>query len=102
MQKEFLQAYIDWPVNRTIVELRKQAEDVEKVYNIFVVDDSNRLLGVLSLKRLLFSNIKTKISDYISQKTSFLLTPQILLKKLRLLWRNTTWFLFLLLIIKIN
>jgi magnesium transporter len=68
MQKEFLQAYIDWPVNRTIVELRKQAEDVEKVYNIFVVDDSNRLLGVLSLKRLLFSNIKTKIADLYQSK----------------------------------
>ncbi len=68
MQKEFLQAHIDWPVNRTIVELRKQAEDVEKVYNIFVVDDSNRLLGVLSLKRLLFSNEKTKIADLYQSK----------------------------------
>jgi magnesium transporter len=68
MQKEFLQAHLDWPVNRTIVELRKQAEDVEKVYNIFVVDDSNRLLGVLSLKRLLFSNIKTKIADLYQSK----------------------------------
>ena len=68
MQKEFLQAHIDWPVNRTIVELRKQAEDVEKVYNIFVVDDSNRLLGVLSLKRLLFSNVKTKIADLYQSK----------------------------------
>ena len=68
MQKEFLQAHIDWPVNRTIVELRKQAEDVEKVYNIFVVDDSNRLLGVLSLKRLLLSNVKTKIADLYQSK----------------------------------
>ena len=68
MQKEFLQAHIDWPVNRTIVELRKQAEDVEKVYNIFVVDDLNRLLGVLSLKRLLFSNVKTKIADLYQSK----------------------------------
>ena len=68
MQKEFLQAHIDWPVNRTIVELRKQAEDVEKAYNIFVVDDSNRLLGVLSLKLLLFSNVKTKIADLYQSK----------------------------------
>jgi magnesium transporter len=43
--------------------LRKQAEDVEKVYNIFVVDEQDRLLGVLSLKRLLFANAKTKIAD---------------------------------------
>ncbi|MCX8486824.1 MAG: CBS domain-containing protein, partial [Crocinitomicaceae bacterium] len=50
MQKEFFQAHVSWPVNRAIIELRKQAEDVEKVYNIFVVDEQDRLLGVLSLK----------------------------------------------------
>ena len=63
MQKEFFQADVSWPVNRAIIELRKQAEDVEKVYNIFVVDEQDRLLGVLSLKRLLFANAKTKIAD---------------------------------------
>ncbi len=63
MQKEFFQANIEWPVNRAIIELRKQAEDVEKVYNIFVVDDDDHLLGVLSLKRLLFANARTKIGS---------------------------------------
>ena len=68
MQKEFFQANITWPVNRAIIELRKQAEDVEKVYNIFVVDDTDHLLGVLSLKRLLFANAKTKIVDIYQSK----------------------------------
>eukprot|EP01041_Mallomonas_annulata_P034614 gene34614-57420_t len=54
MQKEFIQAKIEWPVDRCIVELRRQAEDVEQVYTIYVVDDSSRLVGFLSLKRLLF------------------------------------------------
>ena len=63
MQKEFLQARIDWPVNRCLVELRRQAEDVEKVYTIYVVDELNKLVGVLSLKRLLFASPKTKIID---------------------------------------
>lgn len=63
MQKEFIQARLDWPVNRCLVELRRQAEDVEKVYTIYVVDDSNKLVGVLSLKRLLFASPKTKIID---------------------------------------
>ncbi len=76
MQKEFIQAKLDWPVNRCIVELRRQAEDVEKVYTIYVVDDLNKLVGVLSLKRLLFASPKTKIIDLyqgkniISVKTS--------------------------------
>ena len=30
---------------------RRQAEDVELVYTIYVVDDDNVLLGTLSLKR---------------------------------------------------
>jgi magnesium transporter len=76
MQKEFIQAKLDWPVDRCLVELRRQAEDVEKVYTIYVVDDLNKLVGVLSLKRLLFASPKTKIIDLyqgkniISVKTS--------------------------------
>ena len=68
MQKEFFQAQMDWPVNRALIELRKQAEDVEKVYNIFVVNESNQLVGVLSLKRLLFSSSKTTIQDLFQSK----------------------------------
>lgn len=68
MQKEFIQAKLDWPVNRCLVELRRQAEDVEKVYTIYVVDDFNKLVGVLSLKRLLFASPKTKIIDLYSDK----------------------------------
>lgn len=76
MQKEFIKARLDWPVNRAIVELRRQAEDVEQVFTIYVVDDFNKLIGVLSLKRLLFASPKTKIADLyqgkniISVKTS--------------------------------
>jgi magnesium transporter len=76
MQKEFIQARMDWPVNRCLVELRRQAEDVEQVFTIYVVDDLNRLVGLLSLKKLLFADPKTKIRELykdrniISVKTS--------------------------------
>lgn len=68
MQKEFFQANLDWPVNHALIELRKQAEDVEKVYNIFVVNKNNQLVGILSLKRLLFANETTKIADLYTSK----------------------------------
>lgn len=68
MQKEFIQAKMSWPVNRCLVELRRQAENVENVYTIYVVDDQNRLVGLLSLKRLLFADIKTHISDLYQKK----------------------------------
>lgn len=68
MQKEFIQARLDWPVNRALVELRRQAEDVERVYTIYVIDDLNKLVGVLSLKRLLFASPKTQIRDLFESK----------------------------------
>ena len=68
MQKEFIQANMNWAVDRAIVELRRQAEDVEKVYNIYVVDELNKLVGLLSLKRLLFANPKTAISEIYQSK----------------------------------
>ena len=68
MQKEFIQAKLDWPVNRCLVELRRQAEDVENVYTIYVVDDLNKLVGLLSLKRLLFADVKTHIRDLYQKK----------------------------------
>lgn len=63
MQKEFIKAREDWPVNRCVIELRRQAEEVEKVYTIYVVDSQDHLVGVLSLKSLLFSSPKTRIRD---------------------------------------
>jgi magnesium transporter len=68
MQKEFIKAKLDWPVNRCVVELRRQAEDVEKVFTIYVVDDEDKLVGFLSLKRLLFASPTTKIMDLYQSK----------------------------------
>jgi len=68
MQKEFIKARLNWPVNRCIVELRRQAEEVEKVFTIYVVDDADKLVGILSLKRLLFASPQTKIEDLYQDK----------------------------------
>jgi magnesium transporter len=68
MQKEFFQAHVEWTVRRALIELRKQAEDVEKVYNIFVVNESDQLVGVLSLKRLLFADTRTTIQELYQSK----------------------------------
>lgn len=63
MQTEYIQVRIDWKVRRCIIELRRQAEEVEKVYTIYVVDQQDKLVGVLSLKSLLFANSDTLIKD---------------------------------------
>lgn len=61
MQKELVKANVNWTVNQCIEELRKQAEDVEKVYSVYVTDDNGILLGLLSLKKIVLANKDTRI-----------------------------------------
>jgi len=75
MQSEYIQARSNWSVKRCVIELRRQAEDVERVYTIYVVDDNDVLLGVLSLKLLLFAQPNTHISDlYLSKNIKYVKT----------------------------
>ena len=75
MQSEYIQARSNWTVKRCVIELRRQAEDVERVYTIYVVDDNDTLLGILSLKRLLFAQPNALISDlYISNNIRYVKT----------------------------
>ncbi len=63
MQTEYIIARENWQVRRCVVEMRSQAEEVEKVYSIYVVDSDDRLLGILSLRRLLFAEPTTLIRE---------------------------------------
>ncbi len=63
MQSEFVQVRANFTVKRCIIELRKQAEEVEKVYSIYVVDEHDILLGLLSLKKLLFAKPTSIINE---------------------------------------
>jgi len=63
MHKEFIKAKSYWAVDRCVIELRRQAEDVDRVYSIYVTDKDDVLLGILSLKALLFADPKTLIED---------------------------------------
>jgi magnesium transporter len=63
MQKELIKANINWTVNECIEEIRKQAEDVENVYSVYVVDDNQILMGLLSLKKIVLARKNTKIEN---------------------------------------
>ncbi|MGB0423600.1 MAG: magnesium transporter [Flavobacteriales bacterium] len=60
MAKELVKVNINWTVAHTIREMRKQAEEIDNVYTIYVVDDKGILKGRLSLKKLLFSASTTR------------------------------------------
>ncbi len=63
MAKELIQVNENWNVVTSIREMRKQAEEVDEVYFVYVVDNSNMLKGTLSLKKLLLSSRTSQISD---------------------------------------
>jgi magnesium transporter len=63
MAKELIRANVNWTVAQTIEEIRRQKENVQKVYSVYVVDSQNRLLGIIPLKNIILSEDDTKISD---------------------------------------
>ncbi len=63
MAKELIKANINWTVTQTIEEIRRQAENVSKIYSVYVVNDEDILLGKVSLKRMLLARAGTKIAD---------------------------------------
>ncbi|WP_205503315.1 magnesium transporter [Rufibacter psychrotolerans] len=62
MAKELIKVNINWRVGQCIDEIRRQAEAVEKVYAIYVVDDRDKLVGRLSMKTLILCGDDTPIS----------------------------------------
>ncbi|MBL4704268.1 MAG: magnesium transporter [Flavobacteriales bacterium] len=62
MAKEFIKVNENWTVGGAIQEMRRQTKEVEHVYTIYVVNDNNILLGILSLKSILFAEDDAKIS----------------------------------------
>ncbi|WP_258101836.1 magnesium transporter [Marinoscillum pacificum] len=63
MAKELIKANINWSIIQCIEEIRKQAENVQKMYSVYVVDDLGKLVGKVSLKRLILAGDKAKIAD---------------------------------------
>jgi len=65
MAKELIKVNENWTTIQCLKEMRKQADEVKKVYTIYVVDDKDKLLGILSLRKLLLIERDTAIKDII-------------------------------------
>ncbi len=63
MAKEFIRANKNWNVVQTIAEIRRQAENVEKIYSIYVINNRQQLLGRVSLKKIILAGSDTRIED---------------------------------------
>ncbi len=75
MAKELVSVYAHETVTACIDEIRRQTENVDVMYAVYVVDDNEKLIGMLSLKKLIISHPLALVEeiydpDVISVKTS--------------------------------
>ena len=64
MQREFLAFPGNWTVGQTIDHMRDQPQDNEdNFYSVYIVDPAHRLLGVISLSRLLSAKRPVRLNN---------------------------------------
>ena len=68
MATEFVSVKGEMTVEDTLKYLQGTTEDVENIYDLYVIDELDRLKGVVSLKEVVTSSFETKISDIIHVK----------------------------------
>ena len=68
MTNEFIAYPPDISVQKAIEQFRKDGEEVETVYYIYVIDKEEKLLGVFSLRDLLLASPDAKLSEIMYTK----------------------------------
>ena len=74
MGTEMIVVNENWSMPECVKQMRLQAEDMDEIYNVYVVDNDNRLRGVFPLKKMITHPSVSKIKhvmqeDPISVKT---------------------------------
>lgn len=68
MGKELIRVHVTSNALECVREIREQADEVENIYAIYVVDDDEKLIGLLSLKKLVISPTRSKVSEIYDPK----------------------------------
>jgi Mg2+ transporter (mgtE) len=68
MGTEMIVVNENWSMPQCIDEMRQQAEEVDEIYYVYVIDDDERLKGVLPLKRLITSPSVSKIKHVMKKE----------------------------------
>jgi magnesium transporter len=71
MAKELVSVYGFETVNACIEEIRKQADNVDIMYAVYVVDNNEKLIGMLSLKKLIISHPLARIDEIFEPELQF-------------------------------
>jgi magnesium transporter len=68
MAVELVKANLNWTVQQCIEEIRRQAENVETIYVVYVTDDVERLIGLITLKNLILSAPYALLNEVVNKK----------------------------------
>lgn len=68
MATELIRVHVNSNAIECVREIREQADNVENIYAIYVVDDDEKLVGLLHLKKLIVSSTRSKVSDIYDAK----------------------------------
>ena len=61
MGTEMIVVNENWSMPECIKEMREQAEDIDEIYNVYVIDDDSRLVGIFPLKSMITSPSVSKV-----------------------------------------
>ncbi|WP_294386867.1 magnesium transporter [uncultured Clostridium sp.] len=73
MATEFVSLKENMTIEQTLKYLQKYGEENENIYDLYVVDNFDKLKGVVSLKELVTTSFETRISDIVHTKVEGIL-----------------------------
>jgi magnesium transporter len=74
MATELVAVNENWTVQTCLKEISIQAEDIDEIYYVYVVDNNRILKGVLSLKKLIMKPTHTPIKSLVTEDAHFVRT----------------------------
>ena len=74
MGKELVKVNENWTIQTSLKEISVQAEDIDEIYYVYVVDDNDILKGILSLRKLILSPTQSKIKNLVEEEIHYVKT----------------------------
>jgi magnesium transporter len=74
MAKEMVSVYSFETVTACIDEIRRQTENIDVMYAIYVVDNNEKLIGMLSLKKLIVSHPLARVEEIYDEDVQYVKT----------------------------
>ncbi|MRX46476.1 magnesium transporter [Pedobacter puniceum] len=67
MNTQLIKIYANMSKKQAIDEIIQQSEEIEEFYTVYVVDESDTLKGIISLKNLIKAKASVKVADLINE-----------------------------------